>query len=156
MSAAVKTGLLPTAESGSLYLGEIPENVDVFKLAGPSDEESGSDSAGDSLSDDEWIMAESADNPAESAEGSEEGSEISEDSDDELMLDNPGSEPDVSSDEESSLEKPGERPQGKAKGKAATAEKGSKSVFASAEDFAHLIAADKPVGRAKAKRPSRR
>ena len=128
--------------------------MDVFKLAGPSDEDSESGPAEDSHSDDEWVMADSAEQEG-SEEGSEEESEASEDSEDVLVLDDPGSELDTSPDEETLPAGAGKRPRGKAQGRKDSTAKGSKSVFASAEEFAHLIAAGKPVKMAKAKRTKR-
>ena len=126
--------------------GEIPEDVDVFKLAGPSDEDSESGPAEDSDSDDEWVMADSA---------KQKASEGSEDSEDDLMLGTSDSELDMSSDEERLPEEAAKKPPKKGREMKDTTAKGSKSVFASAEDFAHLIAADKPVKMAKVKRTKR-
>ena len=123
---------------------DIPEDVDVFKLAGPSEEESDSEQAEEIASDDEWIMAES-----NKQIDSEEGSE------DELMLDEPNSETEASSDEEVP-EKVVEKHQGKAQHKRGAAAKGSKSVFASADDYADLIAEDKPVRQPRTKKAKRK
>lgn len=120
--------------------GEVPEDVDVFKLAGPSDEESNSEDEEDDGDDDdsesggEWVMADSfpsSGNP--------------EDLEEEMVFDHPGSEEASSSDEEPPAKMKGKDKEGKKRGR-------SKNVFASAEDYAELIAQDKPVGRKGKKR----
>ena len=113
------------SHSNCALTGEDSEEVDVFKLAGPSDEDSESDPPESSASDDEWIMA---------TPGLQRGPDATE-----PQAQGSHGTTRVKTVKGSAAGRP------KKKGKAA-------SVFASAEDYAELIQADKPITESDRKR----
>lgn len=120
--------------------GESEEDVDVFSLAGPSDQSNSSDSEQDSESqaesesDGDWVMAESDSSKAAKASIKPKDS-----------LGSGGS-------KQKQTDKIARKKELGSKASLKGAKRGATSVFASVEDYAHLLSQEEPVTNMKSPR----